>query len=115
VASVINATNLTNFTQMFFNCYSLTTIPLLDTGLGTNFTSMFSNCYALTAIPLLNTTLGTNFSQMFSGCYSLRMLFSSPIMYNHQYAASLRFFLTFDHTEDQIDSTCNILSCQIRI
>ena len=30
-------------------------------------------------------------------------------------AASLRFFLTFDHTEDQIDNTCNILSCQIRI
>ena len=61
----------TSFSQMFYNCTSLTAIPELDTSSGTNFSQMFSGCTSLTAIPELDTSSGTNFSSMFSGCYSL--------------------------------------------
>ncbi len=65
------ANSVTDFTNMFNSCYSLTSIPLLNTAAGTTFTSMFSGCYSLTSIPLLNTAAGTNFSSMFSSCLSL--------------------------------------------
>jgi hypothetical protein len=57
---------------MFYGCYSLQTIPLLNTSAGTTFTYMFFNCFSLQSIPLLNTALGTTFGSMLSGCYSLK-------------------------------------------
>jgi len=67
----INENNITSFNNMFNGCYSLTTVPLLDTSSGTNFSSMFQNCSSLTTIPLINTVNGTGFISMFNGCYSL--------------------------------------------
>ena len=60
-----------NMDSMFYNCYSLTAIPQLDTSLVTNMSNMFYNCYALTSIPQLNTSSVTNMSYMFYNCYSL--------------------------------------------
>ena len=62
---------ITDFSNMFNSCYSLTSVPLLNTAAGTNFSSMFYNCRALTSVPLLNTAAGTNFSYMFYNCFSL--------------------------------------------
>ena len=56
---------------MFQYCYSLQTVPLLNTALGTSFSNMFSYCYSLQTVPLLNTAIGTNFGSMFQDCYSL--------------------------------------------
>jgi len=67
----INENNITSFSNMFTSCYSLTTIPLLDTSSGTSFSNMFNSCYSLTTIPLLDTSSGTSFSNMFNSCYSL--------------------------------------------
>ena len=66
--------NNTNFTNMFANCSSLKTIPLLNTANGTNFTNMFGSCHSLETIPLLNTQSGTNFQSMFSECRSLKTI-----------------------------------------
>jgi len=66
--------SVTNFSSMFNGCYSLQTIPLLNTAAVTNFSSMFNGCYSLQTIPLLNTAAGTNFSFMFGGCYSLQTI-----------------------------------------
>ena len=49
---------------MFFNCYSLQTIPLLNTGAGTSFSSMFFNCSVLSK-GALN---GTKYSISYSNC-----------------------------------------------
>ena len=38
---------VTNFRYMFYNAYSLQSIPLLDTSSGTNFSDMFYNAYSL--------------------------------------------------------------------
>ena len=56
---------------MFYNCYSLTAIPQLDTSSVTNMNNMFNKCYSLTAIPLLDTSSVTSMSGMFYYCYSL--------------------------------------------
>ena len=60
-----------NMTQMFYNCYSLTAIPQLDTSAVTNMTQMFQGCSSLTAIPQLDTSAVTNMVGMFQGCSSL--------------------------------------------
>lgn len=63
-----------NFSNMFYACSSLTTIPQLDTSNGTNFGAMFNGCSALTTIPLLNMSnvSSTNWSSMFYNCPALK-------------------------------------------
>ena len=71
---LLNTAAGTNFSNMFSSCQALQSIPLLDTAAGTNFSSMFSYCQALQSIPLLNTAAGTNFSSMFSYCQALQSI-----------------------------------------
>ncbi len=68
----ITRSSVANFSYMFNNCFSLQSVPLLNTSAGTNFSYMFNNCYSLQSVPLLNTAAGTNFSNMFSSCTSLQ-------------------------------------------
>jgi len=65
---------VTTFSYMFSNCYSLQSIPLIDTSAGTNFSYMFRACYSLQSIPLLDTSAGTDFSSMFQYCSSLQSI-----------------------------------------
>ena len=60
-----------DFSNMFYACSSLTTIPQLDTSNGTNFGAMFNGCSALTSTLQLSTSNGTNFNGMFSVCTAL--------------------------------------------
>lgn len=66
------SSSVTNMREMFYFCYSLHTIPLLDTSSVTNMSSVFQACYSLQTIPLLNTSNVTNMSSMFRNCYSLQ-------------------------------------------
>ena len=59
---------------MFRYCYSLKTIPQLDTSKVTNMTSMFNVCNSLKTIPQLDTSKVTIMNSMFSGCNSLTAL-----------------------------------------
>lgn len=63
-----------NFSNMFYACSSLTTIPQLDTSNGTNFGAMFNGCRALTSIPQLDTSNGTDFNRMFLSCTKLHTI-----------------------------------------
>lgn len=67
----LNTSNGTAFTEMFKNCKQLTSIPNLDTSKGTEFGSMFYSDNSLTSIPNLNTSNGTTFSSMFRYCHAL--------------------------------------------
>ena len=78
----------TSFSSMFSYCSSLQSIPLLDTAAGTNFNNMFTYCYSLQYIPLLNTAAGTNFSSMFQDCYSLQRAAMVGTAYNISYASA---------------------------
>ena len=64
----------TNMNYMFSNCYSLQSIPQLDTSKVTSMSSMFSNCHSLQSIPQLDTSSVTNMSSMFASCYSLQSI-----------------------------------------
>ena len=63
--------NVTNMSQMFYQCNNLTTIPLLDTSKVNNMERMFYECRGLTTIPKLNTSNATSFRGMFWNCTSL--------------------------------------------
>ncbi len=64
--------DMTSFTSLFDNCYSLQNIVGLMTNYAKEFNNMLNRCYNLRKISQLNTSNGTNFSNMFNGCSSLR-------------------------------------------
>lgn len=69
--SVLDTSNITDFSGMFWNCPKLTSIPQLDTSNVTSFKAMFRGCDSLTSIPPLDTHNGRNFGSMFMRCTGL--------------------------------------------
>lgn len=69
----LNTTTITNMSYTFSGCGNLTSIPQLDTSNVTNMSGMFADC-ALTTIPQLNTSNVEYMDSMFSGCTSLTTL-----------------------------------------
>ena len=67
----IDTTKGTSFGYMFYGCSKLTTIPQINTSNGEVFNNMFSGCSKLTTIPQIDTTKGTSFDYMFYGCSEL--------------------------------------------
>ena len=67
----LNTAKVTNMGNMFYYCYSLVSIPQLDTSSVTSMSGMFYYCYSLVSIPQLNTAKVTSMSNMFGYCYSL--------------------------------------------
>jgi len=57
--------------RMFFDCNSLTTIPVIDFSNVTDASYMFCECDNLTTVPQLDFSSATNINHMFSGCESL--------------------------------------------
>ena len=68
---LFNTSAVTNMGNMFYNCQSLTSVPLFNTTAVTNMSSMFVYCSSITSVPLFNTTAVTNMSSMFIYCHSL--------------------------------------------
>ena len=66
-----DTSNVTNMSNMFYNCSSLTSIPQLDTRNATGMYDMFYNCSKLTSIPQLDTSNATGMAEMFYNCSSL--------------------------------------------
>lgn len=68
--------SLTSFANLFFNCHSLASVPILSsTASVTNVSGLFSNCYALQIIPPLPVTV-SNTSSLFLNCFNIK---STPI------------------------------------
>ena len=88
--------NVTSMLNMFYNCYSLQSVPLFNTANVTNMLNMFYNCYSLQSVPLFNTANVTNMSNMFYYCSSLQSvpLFNTANVTNKgnmfQYCTSLQ-------------------------
>ena len=66
-----DTSNGTDFSYMFDNCSSLTTIPEIDTSNGTNLSYMFRKCESLKSIPICNTNKNKDFKYIFSYCSAL--------------------------------------------
>ena len=57
--------------NMFGACYSLVSIPQLDTSSVKTMSGMFYTCYSMVSIPQLDTSNVTSMSNMFNNCSSL--------------------------------------------
>lgn len=70
-ANLLNTYNVTTFSYLFYNCYSVKSIPQLDTSKATSMLSTFCNSNSLQVIPPLNTSNVTSMNSMFYNCRSL--------------------------------------------
>jgi len=85
--SLFNTSNVTSMAGMFQNCRALTSLPLFNTSNVTNMSSMVNSCYSLTSVPLFNTSNVTNMSNMLQICGSLTSvpLFNTSSVTNMSY------------------------------
>lgn len=67
----IHTGKVTTFSSMFYNNYSLESVPYLDTSLSNNFLQMHTSNTSLRRIPEYNTASATTFNSMFTSCFSL--------------------------------------------
>ena len=70
-APLIDISNVTNMSRMFYNCSQLTNVPLFDTSKATDMSYMFNGCSQLTSIPQLDTSKVTQMVSMFYNCSQL--------------------------------------------
>ena len=69
---LFNTINVANMQNMFYNCFSLQSVPLFNTINVPSMINMFYNCSSLQSVPLFNTINVTNMAYMFNSCYSLQ-------------------------------------------
>lgn len=69
---LFDTSNVTDMSQMFSYCTALTSVPLFDTSKATNLRTMLAGCTALTSVPLFDTSKATNMNFMFSGCTNVQ-------------------------------------------
>ena len=84
---LLDTSSVTNMSSMFFGCYSLQSVPLLDTRSVTNMTSMFQWCSSLQSVPLLDTSSVETMESMFYGCYSLGAAALQGTLIDHSFAS----------------------------
>jgi hypothetical protein len=65
---VIDTSNGTNFSQVWYQCTGLTSFPLLDVSNGTGFLSAWQNCTSLANFPanMFDSVTATNFTSAFT-------------------------------------------------
>ena len=73
VSEGMNTAGVTNFTNVWRQCSSLTSFPLLDVSSGTNFTASWQSCTSLTSFPanffdVTGTLVSTAFTDAFLDC-----------------------------------------------
>ena len=68
---LIDTSSGTKFSNAWYNCVSLTSFPLIDTSSATNILGAWRACSSLTSFPLINTSLVTNFINAWKDCSSL--------------------------------------------
>ena len=101
---LFNTIDVTSMTNMFYNCFSLKSVPLFNTINVTNMAYMFYNCVSLQSVPLFNTTNVTNMAYMFYNCVSLQSvpLFNTTnvtnMVYMFQSCSSLQSVPLFNTT-----------------
>ena len=97
----INSTTITIMLSTFYNCYNITTIPLIDTSKVTNMENMFYGCSKLTTVPALNTSKCETFRNMFCSCNQITTI---PEMdwsgYKGSYGGSEVFGVSYNYAKN---------------
>ena len=87
----LDTSKVINMNSMFGSCSSLTSIPQLDTSKVTDMSTMFNYCSSLTSIPRLDTSKVTRFNFMFNNCISLETIHMINMKVNFDISASTKF------------------------
>jgi surface protein len=69
---LINTASVTNMDRMFQGCSALQSVPLFNTASVTSMVAIFASCQSLQSVPLFNTALVTNMQELFASCQSLQ-------------------------------------------
>ena len=86
----LNTSNVTSMSNMFYNCSKLTSILQLDTRKVNSINYLFDGCSSLISIPQLDTSKVSNISYMFRNCYKLQTI---DLTYFHsQYSSNAQNF-----------------------
>ena len=86
---LFNTINVISMASMFQYCQSLQSVPLFNTTNVTSMYSMFANCYSLQSVPLFNTSNVTIMSNMFNSCSSLQ---SVPLFFTANVTSMFNMF-----------------------
>ena len=120
--SDIDTSNVTNMSNMFYNCTSLETVNMsgFDTSNVTDITFMFNKCSSLSNLDLHNFDLGSlsdqyDYSETFSGCTSLNTI-NTPLNLNRDIALPTTFYRkgapseTYDNLPKNITTSFTIVN-----
>lgn len=66
-----NTSNVTNMSNLFYNCSKLLSVPVFDTSSAIDMNAMFYGCSQLKTVPLLDYSNAIDISRMFYGCSRL--------------------------------------------
>lgn len=70
-APMLDTSEMTDMSYMFYKCPNLTSVPLFDTSKVTDMNYMFGYCINLTSVPQLDTSKCEIMSNMFYNCHKL--------------------------------------------
>ena len=86
-----DTSNVTDMSNMFSSCSSLTSVPQLDTRNVTSMNRMFNYCSSLTSVPQLDTSKVIEFSFIFNNCISLETIHMFNMKVNFDISSSTKF------------------------
>ena len=95
--------NITNFSNSWRDCSSLTSFPLLNTSSGVNFINCWRGCSSLTSFPLIDTSSGGYFTTCWRDCSSLTS-FPSNAFDTNTATNYLNAFIATNLTTQSIDN-----------
>ena len=87
----MSTSNVTNMNNMFYFCRKLTSIPNMDTSKVTDMYQMFYHCDSITSIPMLDTSNVTNMGGTFYHCYNLETIHMHGMKVSFDISASTKF------------------------
>lgn len=70
--NLFDTSNMNDVGTLFYSCYSLEEVPMLDLRNATRMNLMFTNCNKIKRIPLFDTSKVTTMDGTFKGCISLK-------------------------------------------
>jgi len=74
VPTLLNTSNCTDFSYMYYSCYRLKNIPWMNTSKGTNFTNIYANCYLVESLPEIDTSSGSFLTNFYYACNNLKYI-----------------------------------------
>ena len=88
---LLNTSNVTNMSYMFNHCSNLTSVPAMNTSNVTDMRNMFYDCPNLTSVPAMDTSNVTDMGSMFQYCSNIETIHMHGMKVSFNISASTKF------------------------